>query len=883
MSSMTSQPECRLPAALTLLVGVGERGGQVIGGLESQPPFSADDGDPSRHLGRMTLLSDDGPSRRGESCDSASVRDLGRFLAGEVVGRLEKMLAHTSVDDARAHEGERTLSEQSTKCLVAIIADVGEDVVRDVIRPLLRSIEDLAAERLSPIFAPHRGHAFKNLVILPLLATPHVPSAGAGPEISRCIEELYGDVKARDTERRLISTLYLVETVSELSVLEPRDLNTLLESFCLFLAEGLASCGDNLAAKGAGRAISFGAETLEKTLHASAPTRPLGTFSVARAETRTDRIGEYAKCRLALEILTQIQDVPMESEGIAERNEAEADANKLLEPLPKLALDEEALERVAGLKLARPENPPWHRFKEEVSETYFPDRGNPTLDDDRPRGDDEGWLKDKADHFLSGWRRMMRIDFDGLAEELREKISGWELGGDKEDSGLRKRFRKDVDSRLLPEDGGRLPTISSYHQALDRADTLKRGLAGELQQAVATRDGCRIDKDPSLEPLRAAHADLLCANRAVPSVPLLAGVCILLVLSVFFLLPVPLRNYGLARGLEEGVWHFLIVQYPSIFVGLLASAVCGLVGSIVFYRRYRVARDALDKLWQRADDLVDGETGSILSFVLTRLRYTWHVAKVGALARVFDSVEDDQRKMRDIERAITGAKDRYRQRLADLGVELGANGVFDTSKLFDDMHRPLHWPLIDADIVSSFVEQGAQLRPEAILQRAQTEGRIYSEWRRQLPFLDDRPLDRALDRVVDSVVPEPPWTSETLKENISGNVESFARAQRRSLPLALAVGESSRDSQLVTVVDGLVVPREMSRDVLTDPDFFRDIDAAEFFEDAPVRRVYHVRLINGIDLATVRWMREENRGSRKRSPAKTKSGRDDATPTEEQS
>jgi len=840
-----------LPAALTLFVGVGDRGGRVVDGLGQWPPFSPADLDPDSHLGRMTLLHEGARP----VASSPAVRDVGRLLAGEVVGRLQRMLAHRGVDQARAREARGQESAQATKVLVVLLADLGEEAVREAVGPTLDSLEDLAAERLRPIFASHRHGWQRNLVILPVLSTPHVPSAGGGKQIAARLRELYRQVQAKPVERRSVPQLYLLENVTDLSVLEEPDVDALLENFCLFISEGVARCGKNTADSPG--ALGFGAETLEHVLRGAQPEHPLGTFSVARTETGGHDLQEYLRCTLALQVLRRVRDAPVAPEGSAGAQEVRADVAAALERPAPVDIHARVREIVSQARLEPRDPPPWHRFRREVLQYYGPDEGDPTIEEDRPTGEDQGWLRGAVDRIRASWRELISRGFDELNEEFQLAVADWEsdrVGG----PGVRDRLRKQLDEALLPASGDR-PTAASYREARQRTAYIVGELEDQLGRAVTHRDRCEIELEPSFSPLRRAHGELLRAARAVPPLWPLGLAWLLFCGALTALLGPPLRAWGLYKGFADGtVKHWLTVAHPHVSVGLLAGLALAGVGIYVFMRRYQPAREAHAALWDAADEVVLGQRRSLLSYFRGRLEYAWQLARVGVLNRTLRGLERDLARLREIDRAMEGAIDRYHERLAAIGVVRSHDGEDDPTALFSELRSPLVWPLLDPAQVAAYIKREARADADKTLSLAEEQHGIYSRWRQQLPYLDDCPLDDALQPEVERLIPDPPWERDPLAEMVDRSLLEFSEAQRRSLPIGLPFrGAAHLDrSGVAQVADGLLVPEQVHRRFMEGKEEYRQTRLATLLSGAGAERIYSARVYNGVDAATVFWWKD---------------------------
>lgn len=855
-----AQPVTALPAAITLVVGLGERGGRVVGGLSQRPPFSDADTDPRRHLGRMTLLS--GTSLDDSDLQHGVVRDAGRYLAGKIVTRLEKMLTHTSATDARELEAARMRGGSGewrgpTQTLVVLIADIGESSVREALGPTMLALEDLAGERLKPVFSPEAtiSDKAKNLVVLPALFSPHVRTVGDGQEIVQSVEKLYNQVRGRARDRRTVPALYLLEHVTSFSILESADADAMLENFCLFAVEGLGAAGED-ADRQLTKGNTPGGSLRGRLLYNTNADLPLGTFSVARAESAATSIREYLRCHVALRLLKAVKDAdPTET---AARGRARAELLEAVDrPFPTDVQDQ-VRKRIEPLLGAREEPPGWRTFKEKIVAEYGPDRGNPVIDDDKPQGEDEGWLRAKADAVLSGWRGLLAGGFDDLVDQFRTQARQWEVG-DSNKVGVRDRIRATIDDVLAPRVlDDRQPTVLSYRDACQHATRIVEGLKGKCSLAVAERDRCLIEDDPSLSPLREAHASLLSATRAIPAFKTLAIGASLFAAAVASLLGPALHFLGAHAGLEPGgIADFLFVQHPYPTAAVLAALVCALVAALVFYNRYRIAKERLGQLWDTLAALVLGPHRSVLSFFLGRLQHAWHVGWVGALNRTCEAAERDLAHLRDIDRALLGAIDRYKNRLAALGVVRKFDGTDDVSGFLPEMRRPLVWSLVDAKTAADFVQNrsisGADL--DGVLSSTERNVAYYSRWREESPFLDDEPLDRALNEtIVEDALSDRVYSVPEFRDDVVRNLLDFARIHRRSLPLGLQLPKGSGEP------DGLILPSEL-HELLNDAQQ-KELDAAVVVDSAlKLSRVYAVRLCNGINAQSIEWLKKDGKPS----------------------
>jgi len=834
------QPPGALPAALTLFVGLGRRGSRVVAGLGAHVPFGPQDEDPRRHLGRLAL--------EGGAAEPATA-PAGAELAARILERLQQMLQHGSVDDARQREAASQVRSQATKALVVLLADLGEPALRGQLPELLAALEDQAARHLAPIVGQHRQAQERNLALLPLCTLPQVDSAPDGEQIAACLAGLRRQIAERAPARRMVGSLYLLQDVTDLSLLTSEDLDAMLESAGLLLAEAIAAGGE--PAEGAAPALPFGAGTLEQVLWGSQPRDPLGTLTLARSESGAAALRELLLTSHGLRVLQALRDVASESEGLAGRQELRAAVADALARRPPPTLRDRTHALVRNLAPSRPADPPWQDFKEQVLAAYGPDAGDPASDAPAPPCPDRGWLAATGGRILAGWRDLTEQAFDGIVEEFRAELGAWEQGS-AEQPALAELLRREVDGVLLP--GGR-PTLRSHAQAVLRADALHEHLRRELSASVAQRDALRPEGDPSLGPLRSAHAALLDATRALPPLrPLALGTTLVMVLLTGIggtFLQALAGRLALAPG---GLAEVSLQRFPFATAGFLALLLVGLPMALFYRRRWDRARRALDALWQQAEDLVLGATGSLASFFLGRLEHAWQVAHAGVLWRCCQGMERDLERLRSVDRAVAGAIERRRQRLAALG--LSPEGQPLPSRPGGRAPSPLVWPLLRPEQLAPRLVAEPALDADALLALVEVQSQAYARWRAALPYLEDEPLDRALEQTLAHRLPAPPWLAGEWAEEARRELARFAAAQARSLPLGLPFA-AQRHQDLdgcVQVADGLLLPPGLQSLWQATPS---SQPTSLLGERALGARAYALRLYNGISHRSLPWWAPE--------------------------
>lgn len=863
-----AQPATDLPAALTLVVGLGEQGGAAVAGLAEHVPFSSEDGDPRRHLGRMTLLCSKEEGAAAPSTGAprsatfgaalpsgvarGAVGELGRFLAGSIVRRLEAMLRHSSVEAAR---GTQVLHRRNTTTvLVLLVASAEEQPVREVLQPLLESFEDLVMRELGPIFGGHRDALRRNLSLLPVLTIPYVPAAPEGASIAGAIAGIYRLLESRPA--RLIPTLYLLQRVTDLSVLEAEDVVVLLQSFCLFVAEALASCGQAPTAPSGGESshkdvLPHLDETLNHVLGQVNVRWPLATAVVARAEPRGERMREFARCTLALRVIRAIRDTTAEVEGIEGRDEVAA---KVLEGLladVQSSADTAATHQVKPYVPAGIPIPRWHALKEEVEAAAGP-HPDPASAEPAQCPLLTPWLHRYRKQWADANARLFEAGaLDGLMEESQARMGQWE-GGATGMGGVRDRIQRIVDETLGIARSGEAPLSPSFlRQAAQRAAVLLGILRTELGRMLAARDGVADACPPSIEAVEDAHAALLEATRNLPSVrPLGVGAAVAVLLLTGIIgssLPGLATVFALAEGTAL---RWLFTEAPFTTALVTAFLVVAFVVGRLFSRRHSAALRALRSLNETAEGAFLGQTGSLRAYVRSCVLHAWSVARVGALARASEGVELDVARLGDIERAVAGAEQRYRKRLSTLGVvqgpDQGPEPSLDASRLFDDARRPLVWSLASSADVSAEVSAMARDLNVARVLGARSVAEMLSRWRDELPFLRDEPLDDALAEAIDQQVPLDFWEqSSSVTDSARRGLRDFARSTRESLPLGLGdVQEAER------IADGLLLPPALAP---LQAEIAQHADAALLSERARTERIYAVRIRANIDPLSIDW------------------------------
>ena len=116
-----------------------------------------------------------------------------------------------------------------------VVADLSEPSVRDHLKPLLDTAQDLAHRELAPIFAPFRSGENANFALIPLLLTPHPPAHPDGEAMRDLLLELEREHEARAPDDVIVRQIYLVEDISRHYLLDRPDLADMFASYLNFL------------------------------------------------------------------------------------------------------------------------------------------------------------------------------------------------------------------------------------------------------------------------------------------------------------------------------------------------------------------------------------------------------------------------------------------------------------------------------------------------------------------------------------------------------------------------------------------------------------------------------------------------------------------------
>ncbi len=777
-----------LPTPLVLVVGLGERGGRVVAGLEREPPFGPDDDDPSRHLNRMALLCD-----RHSLREDASVREEGgaRALAGMVVSRLERMLAHAAAEDARRKHPRTSKFEEPTAATVLLFADLGEDAVRDVLQAFVEQLQLLVDERLFAIVDRHDVGRWERMRLLPVLTTPTHRAPAAMREIEAKVTELVSWLGRADLTRiRLVPTVYLMEEVTDISLLSSTDVDAMLENFALLMAE----TGDGSVRRIDDRQAASQEQPL--SLWRGDGEVKLSAFSVARGEPFRARIAAYLRAergRRILEALLAAKVDENDARGVGDvgktKEERAAADSHLGAPLrlgalglpherpPELDAELRAgVEHATAALRVLPPVPAWTRLKDEIGGRWGPLSAAA-----------EGELPEGAKAVVAAAERalaeLLATAFDSLGDRLRTRVSELELGA--EGHSLDQRVAAHVDAALSMAS----PQARSHRAAQAETRRLLATLRAHLAEVAPTRDAMRLD-EVSFEPLRGALGEAGAAGAAIPEL----GVMLTCLTVATLLLTVALSPLC-ARGVVwAGANPRALLGAAVLPAGFGVALICSLAFVVLLAWRVlspRIARGR--RAWEQVRDALEavtvGERGSIVSHFRSRIAHAWAVGYAGALGRTIDRLETSLERLRAFDRALVGARSRFEALIDESGL------AADDAPA--DGRRPLVWPLVSREALSEARErqradEGLATDVHDFLLRSD----MYRRWRAELPFLDDARMQAALRALRDDEAIFAPLAAGCARAG-----REFAVAQWRSLPKTL--GDKTKHA---AAFEGIVLP-----------------------------------------------------------------------------
>ncbi len=773
-SSESASAELTAP---TVLLGVGRFGGGVAERLAHEAAEALRDAhgrapDPSAWA--------DAVRERGlelvKSRDDEGANALGR----RVNERARALLAHARLAPRRDAPGR----DGPTRLHVLVIAHLGEPKVRARLGDDLAAIERQLLRELGPLFAPHRTHDARSLVVLPLVAMPHPAASADGDDIATCAKELARRIAATPARERAVPQLFLVEDVSELTVLSEPELAQQVRNFASFVLYALPSL-----------------ETSDAILYGREPKEPIATFACATAEIPRAKLRRYGTARVALEVLDAVVDAPRQDAELARIDVLEEVELAGLDAIDSSEGDVRALLDRYAPTVERDPEPRWWTRGETLRERYGPDHGDASRDDAQPPPEvPMGWALERMQAIEKGWRLLQRRRFDDLVARERRAV---EEARDR----VLAQVRTFVDRTLWQR-----PDPEAFRRASELVALVARHVDERLAEAVRERDAIAPPPAPSFDGFRDAHAAFLDSARRKPDLGRLVLFGALAIVGFVSFGPELLLALADVLGAERGdTLDLALREHPdwtSFGLGL-AFVLASLAPR--FRRGVREVREAFHAMWRALDETLVGAQGSLLDYFRSRLRLARQVARVEALLALQASVRRDAERLALLDRAARRARADLKDELRRLGVvDDDPSGVLGAGE--ESLVEPLVGPEGGSRLAALLPSSERRTRVLDVLGALANESGFSRRWREEVPFTDLAALRRATNEHAEPVSTWDPTATPEGADAVARQIATFIRRQARSLGVALGYrANEARDRSGVSAFarGDAIVPRAL--------------------------------------------------------------------------
>ncbi|MCB9611372.1 MAG: hypothetical protein H6722_02850 [Sandaracinus sp.] len=701
-------------------------------------------------------------------------------LATRVGERARALLAHARLAPRRDAPGR----DGPTRLHVLVLAHLEEPAVRERLGADLAAIERRLLRELGPLFAAHRTHAARNLVLLPLVAMPHPAAAKDGADIAAKARELARSIAKTPSRERAIPQLFLVEDVSELTVLSEPELAQQVRNFASFVLYGLPALES-------GEALLYGRE----------PHEPLATFACATAEIPRSKLRRYGTARVALEVLDAVVDAPRQDAELARIDVLEEVELAGLDAIDSSEGDVRALLERYAPTVERDDEPRWWTRGETLRERYGPDHGDASRDPAQPPPDvPMGWALERMQEIEKGWRLLQRRRFDDLVarerravEEARDRVLG--------------QVKSFVDRTLWQR-----PDPEAFRRASELVALVARHVDDRLAEAVRERDAIAPPPAPSFDAFRDAHAELLDAARRKPDLGRLLVFGALAVAGFVSFGPELLVALADVLGVGQGdaLDAVLRDQAPWTAFGLGTVFVIGTLAPR-FRKAVRAVRERFHAMFAALEQTVVGANGSLLDYFRSRLRLARQVARVEALLALQATVRRDAERLALLDRAARRARADLKDELRRLGVvDDDPSGVLGAGD--ESLVEPLVGPEGGDRLRALLPSSERRTRVLDVLGTLATESGFAQRWREEVPFTDVAALRRATTEHAAPVIEWAPTATPEGADAVARQIATFVRRQARSLGVALGYrAHEARDTTGVSTFarGDAVVPRAL--------------------------------------------------------------------------
>lgn len=735
----------------TVLVGIGRFGATVAERLAHEAAEALRDGHGSNPETREWA---DAVRERGLELVRSRDEESSAELASRVLERARGLLAHHRLATRRDAPGR----DGPTRLHVLVMAHLQEAPVRARLEDDLAALEGQLLRELGPLFARHRTHVARGLVVLPLLAMPHPASSPNGAEIAASARALTRRVAATPPDDRAVPQIFLLEDISELTVLSEPELAQQVRNFATFVLYTLASLDD-------GEAMLYGRELDD----------PLATFACATAEIPRAKLRRYATARVASEVLDAVVDAPRQEAELAQLDVFEELELAVLDTVDSSDGDVRALLNRYAPRVVRDPEPRWWTRGETLRVRYGPDHGDASRDDAQPAPEvPVGWALQRMQSIEAGWQLLQRRRFDDVVARERRAV-------EEARDGVLERVRGLVDRTLWHH-----PSPESFRRASELVGLVARHVDERLAEAARERDAIAPPPAPSFDGFRDAHARFLDAARRKPDLGrlLLFGALALVGFVAFgpelFVALADVTGVG-----SDGALGYVLQIRPdltSLGLGLVL-----LLGALwPRYRRgVREVRETFHATFSALEDTVVGAKGSLLDYFRARLRLARQVARVEALLALQVSTHRDGERLALLDRAARRAR-------ADLKDELRRLGVIDDdlSQVLGTGDESLVEPLVGPEggprLAALLPASERRTRVLDVLATLANEAGFSRRWREEVPFTDVAALRLATREHADPVASWDPTSTPEGSDAVARQIASFIRRQARSLGVALA-------------------------------------------------------------------------------------------------